>query len=71
MEFVVKATNPSGRSSTWISEPRPEGFRTLVERDAAAVFQTAQDAQVAITRLPGAFARAGVIFSIEPAQLTP
>jgi len=67
MEFVVKATGPGG-DSAWLSKPRLEGFRGLVAREVADVFQTRRDAQVAIAKMPAAFARAGVIFAIELAD---
>jgi hypothetical protein len=50
MEFVVNAIGPIG-DSTWLSAPRLERFPTLVGREGADVFQTRQDAQVAIAKM--------------------
>jgi hypothetical protein len=67
MAFVIKA-NDAGRIG-WISAVNHRGFRSLAERTEAAVFATREDAQIAIDNLPEAFVRAGISFSIEPADL--
>jgi hypothetical protein len=64
MSFIIKA-NDAGRIG-WISAANHRGFRSLAERDEAAVFSTREEAQMAIDMLPEAFTRAGLRFSIEP-----
>jgi len=66
MSFLIKA-NDAGRIG-WISALNHRGFRSLAERTEAAVFATRDEAQKAIDKLPEAFARAGIRFSIEPAD---
>ena len=66
MAFVIKA-NDAGRIG-WISGANHRGFRSLADRAKAAVFATREEAQVAIDKLPEAFVRAGIRFSIEPAD---
>jgi len=64
MSFVIKA-NDAGRIG-WISAANHRGFRSLAEREDAAVFSTREEAQIAIDKLPEAFVKAGLRFSIEP-----
>jgi hypothetical protein len=66
MSFVIKA-NDAGRIG-WISAANHRGFRSLAEREDAAVFSTREEAQMAIDKLPEAFVKAGLRFSIEPAD---
>ena len=65
MAFVIKA-NDAGRIG-WMSAVNHRGFRSLAERTEAAVFATREEARMAIDKLPEAFVRAGIRFSIEPA----
>jgi|HubBroStandDraft_6_1064221.scaffolds.fasta_scaffold76776_3 hypothetical protein len=69
MSFIIKA-NDAGRIG-WITPANHRGFRSLADRAQAAVFETRDEAQQAIDRLPEAFARAGIRFSIEPADPSP
>ncbi len=68
MGFVVKATGPFLGSPAWITTPLPDGWRSVVIRDAVAVFHTAEDAGVAIEELPQILKDAGIIFSVESAD---
>lgn len=63
MNFAIKA-NDAGRIG-WISAANHRGFRSLGERADAAIFATREEAQQAIDKLPEAFTRAGIRFSIE------
>lgn len=69
MNFIIKA-NDAGRIG-WISTANHRGFRSLGDRSAAAVFETREEAEKAIRRLPEAFVRAGIRFTIEPADAGP
>ncbi len=69
MSFVIKA-NDAGRIG-WISPANHRGFRSLADRAQAATFATRGEAQQAIDMLPEAFTRAGIRFSIEPADPSP
>jgi hypothetical protein len=69
MSFIIKA-NDAGRIG-WITPANHRGFRSLADRAQAAVFETRDESQQAIDRLPEAFARAGIRFSIEPADPSP
>jgi len=64
MTFVVKAIGPGGYA-TWLSPPNFDGFRSLVPRNGAEVFQAVADARVAIDKMPRTFTGAGIIFSVE------
>jgi hypothetical protein len=66
MSFIIKA-NDAGRIG-WISAANHRGFRSLAEREDAAIFSSREEAQIAIDKLPEAFVRAGLRFSIEPAD---
>jgi hypothetical protein len=66
MSFIIKA-NDAGRIG-WITPANHRGFRSLADRPQAAVFETREAAQQAIDRLPEAFTRAGIRFSIEPSD---
>jgi hypothetical protein len=66
MSFIIKA-NDAGQIG-WISAANHRGFRSLAEREDAAVFSSREEAQIAIDMLPEAFVRAGLRFSIEPAD---
>jgi hypothetical protein len=69
MGFVIKA-NDAGRIG-WITPANHRGFRSLADRAQAAEFETREEAQQAIDRLPEAFTRAGIRFSIEPTDPAP
>lgn len=64
MASVVKLTGRTG-FVCWLSTPNAKGFRTLAPREHADVFQTIEDAQAAIAKLPRAFEDAGLLFSVE------
>jgi hypothetical protein len=66
MVFVVKLTSPTGGVS-WLSTPNVDGIRTLVVRKRAEVFQTYEDAHVAIRKMPLDTDKSGTIFSVESA----
>jgi hypothetical protein len=63
--FVVKAVGPHGTS--WLTAPNKYGIRSLGARQSADVFQASRDADIAIAKMPHAFAKAGVDFSVESA----
>jgi hypothetical protein len=67
MPFVVKLTGRSGAIS-WLSTPNVDGLRTLVVRKTAEVFQTYEDAHVAIRKMPLDIGKRGTIFSVESAD---
>jgi hypothetical protein len=67
MVFVVKLTSPTGGVS-WLSTPNVDGIRTLVVRKRAEVFQTYEDAHVAIRKMPLDTDKSGTIFSVESAD---
>jgi hypothetical protein len=69
MSFVIKA-NDAGRIG-WITPANHRGFRSLGDRAQAAVFATREEAQAAVDRLPEAFTRAGIRFSIEASDPAP
>jgi hypothetical protein len=66
--FVVRATGPTG--IFWLSELSRFGLRTLVTRNRAATFRNADEAQIAISRMPGGYRLAGVSFAIESCEST-
>jgi len=68
MPFVVRATGRTGTIS-WLSRANDDGFRTLVARDMADVFQTVTDAHTAIAKLPRAFEDAGLSFEVRDGRL--
>ena len=68
MQHVVRATGPNG--IFWLSELSRFGLRTLVTRNRAATFRNADEAQIAITRMPTGYKLAGVSFAIEPCEPT-
>jgi hypothetical protein len=66
MQYVVKATGPTGRA-TWLTAPRLGGFRTFGPRNMAEVFETHPEAQAAMETLPATGAYT-IVFSIELAE---
>jgi len=68
MGFVIKATGPFLGSPAWITTPCPDGWRSVVIREAAAVFHTVEAASVAIEEMPQILKDAGVVFSVESAD---
>ncbi len=67
MTFVVKLTSRTGGVS-WLSTPSVDGIRTLVVRERAELFQTYQDAHVAIRKMPLDTDKSGAIFPVESAD---
>jgi hypothetical protein len=68
MGFVVKLTTPTG-TVCWLSAPTARGIRTLDTRTNAEVFETQEDARIAIERMPPEFVKGGsASFSIESAD---
>jgi hypothetical protein len=67
MGFVVKALGRTG-TVCWLSEADETGSRSLATRSMAGVFNTIQDAQTAIVKLPRAYQDAGLVFYIERAD---
>jgi hypothetical protein len=67
MPFVVKITGKGG-TIAWLGAPNSAGLRTLAGRKSADIFQTSDDASVAIKELPPDFDKAGWSFSIESAD---
>jgi hypothetical protein len=65
MGFVVKAVGPHGTS--WLTVPNKYGIRSLGAREGADVFHSRRDADIAIAKMPHAFVKAGVVFSVESA----
>ena len=61
--FVVKAVGPHGTS--WLTVPNKFGIRSLGAREDADVFHARRDADIAIAKMPHAFLKAGVVFSVE------
>jgi hypothetical protein len=63
--FVVRAVNRA--VTLWIS---PKIFihncRTLTSRDTAATFNTREQAQAAVTQLPGVFKHGDWTFHVDP-----
>jgi hypothetical protein len=66
MGFVVKITGNS--RTAWLSAQTPKGARTLGTRKMAEVFETQEDARIAVEKLPPTFIKGGFNFSIEPAE---
>jgi hypothetical protein len=64
MPYIVKAVSASG-SVTWLHPPRPSGIRSISIREDAEIFASADEAEAAASKMPAAFARAGIFFSIE------
>ena len=67
MTFFVKATGIRGKFC-WLSAANEDGFRRLVTRKDADVFQTVTDAHAAIAKLPRAFEQIGLIFAVKSAE---
>ena len=67
MPFVTKLTRPIG-NACWLSDPNANGFRVIVIRERAAVFETAEDAQAAIESMPAEIVTSGLVFSVETAD---
>jgi hypothetical protein len=67
MRLLVKLTSRTG-TVCWLSAPTEKGLRILVRRERAEVFETPQDAQMAILTMPDVFVRDGAVFSIESAD---
>ncbi|HEV8066284.1 MAG TPA: hypothetical protein VGP76_01015 [Planctomycetaceae bacterium] len=65
-QFIVRATGV--HDTFWLSKPCVKGIRTIGAREHADVFSTALEASDAIDKMPQAFTRAGVRFSIELAS---
>jgi hypothetical protein len=65
--FVVKITSRIGGVCR-LSAANEKGFRTLSNRAWAGVFETYEDANLAIRKLPQAFRVVGRTFSVEPAN---
>ena len=66
MGFVVKVIGQS--RPAWLGARTPEGIRTHGTRKMAEVFETIEDARIAVEKLPPAFINRGFAFSIEPAD---
>jgi hypothetical protein len=67
MPFVVKITGRGG-TIAWLGAPKSDGRRTLAGRKSADIFQTSEDADVAIRELSPDFDKAGWSFSVESAD---
>jgi hypothetical protein len=68
MQFMVKITIRTG-GDFWLSAANKDGFRTIItSRQSADVFQTYEDANIVIRKLPQAFKVIGRTFSVEPAD---
>jgi hypothetical protein len=67
LKLVVKLTSPSG-TVCWLSAPTAKRIRIVVGRERAEVFDTLEDAQMAIRTMPDVFVRDGAVFSVEPAD---
>jgi hypothetical protein len=67
MPFVVQLTSRIG-GVCWLSAADENDIRTLGTREWAAVFETYEDANLAIRKLPQAFKGVGRSFSVEPAN---
>jgi hypothetical protein len=67
MPFVVKITTRIG-GVCWLSATNEKGFRTLSNRTWAGVFETYEDANIAIRKLPQEFRGVGRTFSVESAD---
>jgi hypothetical protein len=63
VQFVVAATGPTG--AFWLSKLNDIGLRTLVTRDQAFAFASAEDAQRAIKAMPEGYKLARISFAIE------
>ena len=67
MGFVVKLSGRSG-GLCWLSAPTSKGIRILVRRQRAEVFETEEDARIAVEKMPPTFIKSGFSFSIESAE---
>jgi len=65
--FVVKLTSRTG-GVCWLSAANESGFRTVTTRESADVFQTYEEANIAIRKLPQALKGIGRTFSVESAD---
>jgi len=63
MGFIIKPID--GERVSYIGNASRAGFRSLVDRAEAGVFETAEEACMAIACLPDAFTEAGLRFSVE------
>jgi hypothetical protein len=66
MQFVIKLTGSTG-AVCWLSALGEKGIRSLTIRKNADIFQTIEDAHVAISKMPAAVAGGGLVFSVEVA----
>jgi hypothetical protein len=67
MPFVVKIMSRTG-GEFWLSAANKAGLRILAARESADVFQTYEEANSAIRKLPQAFKGTGRRFSAESAD---
>ena len=67
MGFVVKLSGGSG-GLCWLSAPTAKGIRMLVRHQRAEVFETKDDARIAVEKMPPTFIKSGFSFSIESAD---
>jgi hypothetical protein len=67
MPFVVKIIGKGG-TIAWLGAPNSDGLRTLAGRKSADIFQTSENAHVAISELTPDFDKAGWTFSVESAD---
>jgi hypothetical protein len=64
--FVVRAVSPAG--TRWISPKRfIDDCHRLTLRETAATFNTREQAQAAVTQLPGVFKHGDWTFHVDPA----
>jgi hypothetical protein len=63
MSFIIKAVD--GERVSYIGNANRARFRSLVDRAEASVFETVEEARLAIASLPDVFTQAGLRFSVE------
>jgi hypothetical protein len=63
MPYVVKAMSMRG-PVTWLRRCA-SGIRSISIRENAEIFPRFDEAEAAIAKMPPAFARAGILFSVE------
>jgi hypothetical protein len=64
MHFAIKATDTNGKVS-WVGLHDHVGWRPLGRLRTAARFERREDAEGAIGRMPGAFARAFALIGLQ------
>jgi hypothetical protein len=70
MRFVIKTTDREGHIA-WLIRANGQGFRSVGPLDQAALFDSEDEARLAIANMPAIFASLGLQFEAEPHRGSP